>query len=334
MPGMPWREVPVPPGAGGMRLDRFLSRRFADKSRSFFARGIRHGLVCDAEDRPLDASHRVRDGDLLRVSIPGIAPTTPPPPFPPILHDDGRIVAVDKPAGLLSHPAGTAFQWAVVSLAKDRWPSDRIDLMHRLDRDTSGVLVLTRDLAANRHLKEAVKRGQVTKVYDAIVRGVVPWDDAVLDGPIGPDNGPIRIRMAVRADGQSARTAVRVLERGADLTRVACVLHTGRTHQIRVHLAHAGFPVVGDRLYGVPPDVFLNVLARGVDRAAIEAAGAPRHALHARRVELPHPDGHQLTVEAQTPADLERWWRDPSVLPHDYSRSTVQYSRQGEPAGR
>jgi 23S rRNA pseudouridine1911/1915/1917 synthase len=177
--------------------------------------------------------------------------------------------------------------------------------------------VLTRDLDANRHLKAAVKGGSVTKVYEAIVRGVVPWDDAVLDGPIGPDGGPIRIRMAVREDGLSARTEVRVLERGAELTRVSCVLHTGRTHQIRVHLAHAGHPVLGDRLYGVPPDVFLHVLARGADRAAIEAAGAPRHALHAARVELPHPDGNRLSIEAPLPADLTRWWRDPSVLPHD-----------------
>jgi 23S rRNA pseudouridine1911/1915/1917 synthase len=209
--------------------------------------------------------------------------------------------------------------------------------VHRLDRDTSGVLVLTRDVDANRHLKEAVKRGRITKVYEAFVRGVVPWDEAVLDQPIGPDvGGPIRVRMAVRDDGLPARTEVRVLERGATMTRVECLLHTGRTHQIRVHLAHAGFPVVGDRLYGVPPALFLHVLARGFDRAATEAAGAPRHALHARRVELTHPDGHSLSFEAPLPPDLVRWWNDPSVLPLDepHSRSTVQYSRQGEPTGR
>ncbi len=330
MPATTWREVEVPPGAAGMRLDRFLARRFAGQSRSFFARGIREGLVRDEHEHPFGASHRVKSGETLRIYVPGVAPSTPPPAFPPILHDDGRIVAVDKPAGLLSHPSGTAFQWAVISLAKDRWPDDRVDLVHRLDRDTSGVLLLTRDIEANRHLKHAVVHGAVTKVYEAIVKGVVPWDHAVFDDPIGPERGPIRIRMAVRSDGLAARTTVTVLARGPSLTHVSCVLHTGRTHQIRVHLAHAGHPVLGDRLYGVPLPLALRMLDDGVvDAELIAAAGALRQALHAATIELPHPDGRHLRCSAPWPADLARIWSEPP-----YSRSTVQYSRQGDPAGR
>jgi 23S rRNA pseudouridine1911/1915/1917 synthase len=312
-----WREVEVPAGAAGMRLDRFLARRFADRSRSFFARGIREGLVRDRDERAFGASHRVRTGETLRIYVPGVAPVTAPPPFPPILHDDGRIVAVDKPAGLLSHPSGTTFQWAVISLAKDRWPTERVDLVHRLDRDTSGVLVLSRDLETNRHLKRAVHRGAVSKVYEALVKGVVPWDQAVIDDPIGPDGGPVRIRMAVRAGGLPARTTVTVLERSPTMTRVSCELHTGRTHQIRVHLAHVGHPIVGDRLYGVPVPIILRMLDHGLDEQMIAAAGAPRHALHAATVELPHPDGHPLRFTAPWPPDLHRWWNDPSTLPHD-----------------
>jgi 23S rRNA pseudouridine1911/1915/1917 synthase len=300
-----------------MRLDRFLARRFADQSRSFFARGIREGLVRDEHELPFGASHRVRPGETLRIYVPGIAPSTPPPPFPPILHDDGRIVAVDKPAGLLSHPSGTAFQWAVISLAKERWPQDRIDLVHRLDRDTSGVLVLTRDVETNRSLKHAVVHGDVIKVYDAIVKGDVPWDSAVLDDPIGPERGPIRIRMAVRSDGLPARTTVTVVARQPSLTRVSCVLHTGRTHQIRVHLAHAGHPVLGDRMYGVPLPIALRTLDHGIDAETIAAAGAPRHALHAAAIDLPHPDGRRLRLTAPWPADLARWWAEPHRLPFD-----------------
>ena len=123
--------------------------------------------------------------------------------------------------------------------------------------------------------------------------------------------------MGVRPDGLSACTEVTVLERGPTMTRVRCVLLTGRTHQIRVHLAHAGFPIVGDRLYGVSPDVFLRILDTGVDDTIIEAVGAPRHALHARRITLPHPEGAELSLEAPFPTDLARWWADPSVLPFD-----------------
>jgi 23S rRNA pseudouridine1911/1915/1917 synthase len=205
----------------------------------------------------------------------------------------------------------------VISLAKQRWPRARVDLVHRLDRDTSGVMLLTLDLHANRALKQAVVAGELHKEYEALVRGVVPWATRTLDGPIGPEEGPIRVKMAVRADGLHARTDATVLARRPTMSHVHLVLHTGRTHQIRVHLADAGHPVVGDRLYGVPHEVFLALRAGGSLRDTIESAGAPRHALHSRRVTFPHPDGERRTVEAPLPADLERWWEDPGVLPFD-----------------
>jgi 23S rRNA pseudouridine1911/1915/1917 synthase len=312
-----YRELIIGEGADGMRLDRWLSLRFADRSRSWIARAIRQGLVRTAEERPLDCAHRVRTGLALRLYVPGIAPDAPPPPFPPILHEDPHIVAVHKPAGLLAHPSGSNFVWALISLAKQRYPGERVDLVHRLDRDTSGVMLITRDLETNRHLKDAVREGRVHKEYEAIVKGTVPWDHRTLTGPIGPADGPIRVQMAVRPDGLPARTDVEVLEHGADLTRIRCILHTGRTHQIRVHLADAGFPLLGDRLYGVPPDVFLRARESGVDDTVITAAGAPRHALHARRVVVPLPDGATLSVEAPLADDLARWWAQPERLPLD-----------------
>jgi 23S rRNA pseudouridine1911/1915/1917 synthase len=321
-----YREVQVNPGATGMRLDRWLALRFADRSRSAFSAAIRRGEVRSPDGRVLDAAHRVRGGDLLHLYVPGIAPGTEPPPFPPVLYEDEDLVAVDKPAGLLAHPAGSNFVYAVISLAKRRYPQDRVDLVHRLDRDTSGVLVLTRNLETNRRLKEAVAGGEVHKEYQALVKGVIPWDHRSLDGPIGPADGPIRVQMAVRPDGLSARTDVTVLERGPTLTRVRCLLHTGRTHQIRVHLAHAGFPLVGDRLYGVDPEIFLRIRESGVDDQVIAAAGAPRHALHAHRVIVPRRDGSALELVAPIPEDLDRWWTRPDRLPFDRDDPPVSAS--------
>lgn len=314
-----WRELVVPDAGRGLRLDRFLAMRFPDRSRSFFARRIRAGEVADDEDRPLSCSHRVRPGDRLRLWIPGIAPSEPPPAFPPILWEDEALVVVDKPAGMLAHPAGTNFTWALISLAKARYPGERIDLMHRLDRDTSGVIVLTRDLETNRFLKAEVKAGRVYKEYQALVRGELPWDHRLIDAPIGEAGGPIRIQMAVRDDGLPARTEVTVLGRGGGLSRVRCVLHTGRTHQIRVHLAHVGAPLIGDRMYGVPPEIFLSVLDHGVTDEIVEAVGAPRHALHAARTALSLPDGRRIELEAPLPDDMLRWWSDPGCLPLDRS---------------
>jgi 23S rRNA-/tRNA-specific pseudouridylate synthase len=139
-----YRELEVPPFGDGMRLDRFLAVYFHDRSRSWMNRGVREGLVRGPDERPLRPACRVRAGDTLRLYLPEIAPSAGAPPFPDVLYEDDRVIAIDKPAGLLTHPAGTRFAWAVISMAKQRWGSERVDLVHRLDRDTSGVLVLAR----------------------------------------------------------------------------------------------------------------------------------------------------------------------------------------------
>lgn len=314
-----WRDLEVPATASGMRLDRFLARRFADRSRTWLARGIKEGLVTDGTGRPLRASAVIRGGDALRLFLEGIAPSTPAPPFPPILHEDDLVVAVDKPAGLLAHPSGTNYAWALISLAKARWPERRVDLVHRLDRDTSGVQLLTKDLDAKRYLFDALNGDVGVKEYLALVKGQPEWDERVIERPIGSADGEIRIQMAARDDGLPARTDVTVLGRrdgpGPGLALVRCRIHTGRTHQIRVHLFDAGFPLLGDRLYGVPPEVFLSFQHEGVTDAGLAASGAARQALHCERMTLPHPDGGLLHVEAPLATDLQAIWDDPSILP-------------------
>lgn len=303
-----YRALTVPEIADGMRVDRFLASFFVDRSRSWMNRGIREGLVQDPSGRALRASSRVYTGDVLHLFLPEIAPSEPPPPFPVVLHEDDRVIAVSKPAGLLAHPAGTRFAWALVSMAKERWPHDRIDLVHRLDRDTSGVLLLTKDREANVHLKEALVRGDCHKEYLALCRGQIPWPDKHVDAPIGFRGEAIRIQMGVRDDGLSAQTTFTVRATTPTLSLVHCRLHTGRTHQIRVHLDHVGFPILGDRMYGVPPEVFLDSLEHGCTPATVRATGAPRQALHAAKTTVPHPDGFDLVVEAPMAEDMVGWW--------------------------
>ncbi len=312
------REVPVPEGGDGMRLDRFLAARFPDWSRSKLARGIKNGEVCNASGKRLRASLTVREGMVLAVSIPGLAPTTPQPPLPPVLFEDDDVVVLNKPAGLSCHPAGGNFEWAVIGLARERWPG--IDLVHRLDRDTSGVLVLAKHIEANRLLKHQFKHAHPDKSYVALVRG----DYAVsglIDAPIDYGTSVIRIKMAVVPGGPEAQTTVTPREvrtaGGVTLTWVDCELHTGRTHQIRVHLAHTGLGIVGDRMYGVPPEVFLTAWEHGVDANVVRTAGAPRQALHAHRLAFDLPSGGRTEVVAPIPQDMARWWADPSVLPMD-----------------
>lgn len=317
------RVLTVPEVGDGMRLDRFLAKRFRDRSRAWCAKGIRDKEVCDAHDRPLRAAHRVRAGDVLHLYLKGIAPSAPPPPLPPILHEDDRVLVVNKPAGLLTHPAGTDFVYSLIGLLKEQHPGQHVNLIHRIDRDTSGALLIAKDLEADRFLKERFVQGEVSKAYDALVRSPVAWDQIVVDAPIGPKGEVIRIRRMVRDDGLDAKTTFSVLGRNDALTHIRCMIHTGRTHQIRVHLEHLGLPIIGDRLYGVPPEVFLHAYDHGADRFVMEQTGAPRQALHARRLRVEHPDGGILDVEAPMPEDMASWWNDPTILPFGETTDSI-----------
>ncbi len=301
-----------------MRLDRFLSAWFRERSRTELARAVKLGLVRDESERPLRPAAIVKPEQKVRIYLAGIAPTEGPPPFPPILHEDDRYLVVDKPAGMLAHPAGEDWAWSVVQLARARGGKG-VDLAHRLDRDTSGVLLLGKDPDAVRFAKVALQERDGQKDYLAITRGHASFTHDRLDGPIGSEDGEIRIRMAVRPDGLAADTEVwrEQVRANPDFSLIRCRLHTGRTHQIRVHLAHAGLPLLGDRMYGVPNWVFLRAWEHGVDDEVITAAGAPRQALHAAHLILPHPDGHEIDVRAPFPEDMRRWWDHPEILPLD-----------------
>ena len=297
-----------------MRLDRFLSRWFPKRSRAALSLHCKNGLITDFEGTALRPAYRLKGTEVLRILVPGIAPTTPPPPLPEILFENDHLAVLNKPAGLICHPAGGDHQYAVIGLARERWP--KVDLAHRIDKETSGVLVVSKDAETNIAIKAAFKAGSVSKKYLAISRGPVAWDQQVVDAPIGADGGDIRIKMAVRTDGLPAKSTFQVIKRANDRALIEAKISTGRTHQIRVHLDHLEASLLGDKLYGVPSSVFLEAWEQGVTESVVRAAGAPRHALHAAEISFSFK-GETITTTAPLPDDMQRWWTTPTCLPLD-----------------
>ena len=242
----------------------------------------------------------------LRLFVPGLVPSSPPPPLPDVLYEDERLIVVNKPSGMLVHPAGDTFVWALIGLFKTARPEGSLDLVHRIDRETSGAIIITKDKEANSFLKTKLANREFQKTYHAIVRGVPTWDEFDINAPIGiNEDSDVRLRRWVVEGGQRSHTTATVLQRMKHFSLVECALHTGRTHQIRVHMEHVGFPLLGDKLYGQPDWVFLDYLNhRETDRMR-EAIRFPRHCLHAAIVRFPHPDGGYKKIRAPLPADMQ-----------------------------
>lgn len=302
----PHRVVVVNDRGAGRRLDVYLSLRFPDWSRTTFSTWIREGGITSDARPSLKPSTTVSEGEVLRIFVPGIAPSAAPPPFPPVLYEDDWIVAVDKPPGLLMHSTGQKWAYGLVGLAREARPGCAIDLSHRLDRETSGVVVLTKTAEANRRMKELFQLRQVGKTYVAIVRGSPEWEETRCDAPLGhPPESEVELRRGHVPGGDAARTRFKVLRRMEGTTLVGCKPLTGRTHQIRAHLEVLGFPILGDKLYGQPDQVFLAHIREGDTEAVRRAIGFPRHCLHARAITFPHPaSGQAVRIVAPLPADM------------------------------
>jgi 23S rRNA pseudouridine1911/1915/1917 synthase len=298
------RDLRLLPQAAGRRLDQALADAWPDCSRSKIKRWIDEGrLTVDGRaPRPRDL---VAGGERVLLDAPVEDAVSPRPEAIAltIAFEDADVIVVDKPAGLVVHPgagnpAGT-LQNAL--LARDarlaRLP--RAGIVHRLDKDTTGLLIVARNEEARAALTEALAARAIRREYQAVCVGVMTAGGTI-DAPI--DRHPVkRQRMAVRSDGRDAVTHYRVLERFRRHTHVRVILETGRTHQIRLHLAHAGYPLVGDPVYGGR-----LVLPKG---AAPDLAAAlrafRRQALHAAVLAFPHPrDGRLVEVNAPLPADL------------------------------
>jgi 23S rRNA pseudouridine1911/1915/1917 synthase len=294
------------PAAAGLRFDQALARALPQYSRARLRDWIDSGAV-EVEGRPLRAKDRVHGGERVKIHARLPAQTAiEAEPIPlAVVYRDRSLFILDKPAGLVVHPgAGHAqhtLQNALLALDPKLALVPRAGLVHRLDKDTSGLMVVARTPEAHTALVAALAARQISREYLAVCSGVMTAGGTV-DEPIGRHRTQ-RTRMTVRRDGRRAVTHYRVVRRFRAHTLVRAALETGRTHQIRVHLAHVGFPIVGDPLYAGR-----RRLSAGAAPALSAALRAfPRQALHAARLALTHPlSGRELQWEAPLPPDMQR----------------------------
>jgi 23S rRNA pseudouridine1911/1915/1917 synthase len=300
----------VGPKDGGERLDRFLSARIPGLSRSRIQQAIRTRITLSWGVRARPATP-VRPGGEVRI---GWVPL-PEPPIDlnvPLLAQGAGWMAVDKPPGVPVHPVNRVRENSLIRILRRQAGDDGLRLVHRLDRETSGVLLVARDPAAARHLSMAFERGRVRKEYLAVVHGELAGCSGRVDLPIGAASGSEVFVRRGTGEGQRAVTDWRVERRLAGRTLVRVFPETGRRHQIRVHLAAIGHPVLGDLLYGCGDGAYLRLVREGHDPRAL-ADGPLRQLLHAARLTFPDPEtGEPRTVDAPLPGDFRAFLEGPS----------------------
>lgn len=298
------REIRVEPRLAARRLDQVLAAAIPELSRSRLQQWIEAGQVRvdGMTKRPRD---KVWAGELIRVDaiLEPIEDCRPQAiALTPVFEDD-QLLVIDKPAGLVVHPAaghrdGT-LQNALLAHAPALAALPRAGIVHRLDKDTTGLLVVAKTLVAHCSLVEQLQAREIHREYRALVIGEVVAG-GMIEAPVGR-HPTQRTRMAVTPEGRPALTRFKVLERFAGHSLLAVELETGRTHQIRVHMAHSQYPLVGDRLYGGRP----RPPKGASERLTTALQGFPRQALHAYRLGLEHPTrGIAMSWEAPLPLDL------------------------------
>jgi 23S rRNA pseudouridine1911/1915/1917 synthase len=304
-------ELVVPENHEGSRLDWFLAQQLPQYSRVHLRRAI-NAVGVKVEGHRAKASHRLKVGEHVSMILPDLPRVGPVPENIPldILYEDAELAAVNKPPGMVVHPgkghwAGTltsalAFHFEHLSAAGG---PTRPGIVHRLDRDTSGVLVVAKTDSTHMRLSEQFEQRTTEKEYFAIVVGVPDRDRDLIDLPIGP-HPTHREKMAIRRghpESRESQTFYEVIERFTGFAVLRLLPKTGRTHQIRIHLAHVGFPVLCDRLYGGRAKLTIGDLSRTADETVV----LERQALHARRLKVVSPTtGQPLEFIAPLPADL------------------------------
>lgn len=324
-------HILVPDERTGIELDEFLALTFPLLNKGFLRQKVRDGRVL-VDGNPAKPSQRLRHSQVLSIEFEEDEdyPDAPEPPRVElaVLYEDDEVLVVDKPPGLAVEPerwergkacvAGALLELALGRSGLDPLPPDeptpgldfRPRLVHRIDKDTSGALLVAKTLTAERRLREAFAERRIDKVYLALVEGehpLGPGETDLIDLAIAPDlkrSG----KMRVHASGKEAQTRIRVARRFSGYTLLACEPLTGRTHQIRVHLAAVGFPLVVDPLYGRQDALHLSAFKRGYrpKRGEVEKALIARLTLHAATIGFPRADGAHATVEAPLPKDFER----------------------------
>ncbi|MEO8211996.1 MAG: RluA family pseudouridine synthase [Myxococcales bacterium] len=298
-------RIRVPRECDGWRLDHFLKRRIGRLSRTRIQQIIATQITLLA--RQARPSTIVRHDDLVFLERP--APVEPDVPRTfEVLHEDPAVLLIDKPAGLPMHTSAKFWRNTLVAVLRERYPGQHTEICHRIDRETSGVMLIARNPEAGARLKQAFAQRRISKRYLALVKGAPP-DAGVIDQPIKLLDSPTHLMMGPAADGLPAVTRFEVVRRFAAHALVAASPETGRQHQIRVHLAALGYPLVGDKLYGAGEQYFMEACDTGKIGLSVELLarfdGLARHALHAERLTFPHPvTGEKMTVSSPLPADL------------------------------
>jgi len=283
-----------------VRLDRYVSEQCPELSRTYAQRLIADGYIT-VNDRLAKASLKLSIGDRLRVVIPPTAPSPLSPEAIPlnIIYEDDDLLVVDKPAGLAVHPAPGHPGHTLVNAILSHFPrladvsdSLRPGVVHRLDKDTSGVMLVAKNKTAQANLSDQFKAHSVHKTYLVLVKGRLTPEEGIIEAPMGRDPRN-RKRMAVVAEGREARTEYRVIKYISSYTLLKVMPETGRTHQIRVHLSAIGYPVVGDKVYGV------------------KSPYLSRQFMHASRLGFKLPStGEYVEFTSDLPPDLEQALRD------------------------
>ena len=316
-------SVTVDEAGQGSRLDQFLAKSLAEISRARVQALIRDGEVTKCAETISDASLRVKLGEVYEVCLPAPEPAGVEGEAMDlvVVHEDAHVIVIDKPAGLVVHPAaGHASGTLVNALVAHCGNSlsgiggvKRPGIVHRLDKDTSGLIVVAKTDAAHQSLSDQFKShgedGRLYRAYLALVWGILPLPKGTIDAPLTRSvANRTKIAVARSAAGRRAVTHYEVLDtipgekETGTVTLVRLVLETGRTHQIRVHLAHIGHPVLGDQTYGTGFKTRINSLNEAA-QAALEHLN--RQALHAANLTFEHPESHEeMAFESELPSDI------------------------------
>jgi 23S rRNA pseudouridine1911/1915/1917 synthase len=307
------RHLIVPAELAGLRLDHFVKTQIQRLSRTKIQHVIETQLRRSDGHAPKPAT-KVAEGEHYIIRREAKPEPACPRTFG-VVHEDRRLLIIDKPAGLPVHASAKFYFNTLARVLSERYPSEpELQMCHRLDRETSGCVVIARDREAAAYVKQAISdKRRTVKEYLAVVVGQPPWnDETVLDASLrisdehdGTKLATVKVLVAPAGpNAMTAITRVQVERRSGPYALVRCTLVTGRQHQIRVHLAHAGFPIVGDKLYAHGDDAFIEYCDEGLTPELAELFVLPRHALHAARITVPHPDGGTVTGEAPLPADM------------------------------